>query len=62
MLLGDKKLKIKRCAKGKLYDCLHNRKREYRLAEKKIKKSYTSSSPEEDTTNLAVVETGKFRQ
>ncbi|CAG9791625.1 unnamed protein product [Diatraea saccharalis] len=32
----NKKLKIKRCAKGKLYDCLNNRKREYRAAKKKI--------------------------
>ncbi|KAL4708861.1 hypothetical protein ACJJTC_018307 [Scirpophaga incertulas] len=28
--INNTKLKIKRCAKGKLYDCLHNRKREYK--------------------------------
>lgn len=33
--INNSKIKVKTCAKGKLYDCLHNRKREYRLADKK---------------------------
>ncbi|CAH0721225.1 unnamed protein product, partial [Brenthis ino] len=41
--INNKKLNIKRCAKGKLYDCLHNRKREYRLAQKKLSSSFTST-------------------
>lgn len=33
--IHDKKLKIKACAKGKLYSCLNNRRREYRNTERK---------------------------
>ncbi|XP_061726541.1 uncharacterized protein LOC133532067 [Cydia pomonella] len=33
--VNNYKIKVKTCAKGKLYDCLHNRKREYREAVKK---------------------------
>ncbi|KAL4720806.1 hypothetical protein ACJJTC_006795 [Scirpophaga incertulas] len=34
--INNQKMKIKACAKGKLVDCLHNRKRDYRREQKNV--------------------------
>ncbi|XP_047998149.1 uncharacterized protein LOC125235594 [Leguminivora glycinivorella] len=53
--INDTKLKIKRCAKGKLYDCLQNRRRELREA-KVIKKKNCSNIDNNSNEPLEVVE------
>lgn len=57
--INDTKLKIKRCAKGKLYDCLQNRRRELREA-KVIKKKNSSNIDNNSNEPLEADETGKF--
>ncbi|KAL4710308.1 hypothetical protein ACJJTC_011124 [Scirpophaga incertulas] len=57
--INDTKLKIKRCAKGKLYDCLQNRRRELREA-KVIKKKNCDNIGNNSKEPLEVDETGKF--
>ncbi|XP_061705731.1 uncharacterized protein LOC133516791 [Cydia pomonella] len=47
--INNKKLKIRRCAKGKLYDCLQNRKREYRIAARKMSHTSTPGSSTTET-------------
>lgn len=53
---NNSKLKIKRCAKGKLYDCLQNRKREYR--ESSLIKSKKNTEDENDTNESRVQDSG----
>lgn len=57
--INDTKLKIKRCAKGKLYDCLQNGRRE--LREAKVIKQIKCTNINKDSNNPSEVdETGKF--
>lgn len=56
--INDTKLKIKRCAKGKLYDCLQNRRRE--LREAKVIKKKNGSNINNNSNEPEVVEEGKF--
>nr|XP_049697279.1 uncharacterized protein LOC110383436 [Helicoverpa armigera] len=52
--INDTKLKIKRCAKGKLYDCLQNRRRE--LREAKVIKKKNGSNINNNSNEPEVVE------
>lgn len=56
--INDTKLKIKRCAKGKLYDCLQNRRRE--LREAMVIKKKNSNIDNNSNEPLEIDETGKF--